>query len=166
MKKIKILLFIALFLLLGNMPAPFSFGSFSTFPVPVSKAPLKIESEEITLKLSSQEVKGSAVYNILNPHEEIEVGFVFPLLGEGMYYSEKDFQVYFNNRPIDSELITLSQLSKLLGDKFTKLKDTVFSEDRAFIDPLKDTPYKPTYLDSFSLPEENYTQRKYTITII
>jgi len=157
MKKIKILLFVVLLLLLGNMPAPFSFGSFSTLPVPVSKVPLKIKSEEITLKLSSQEVKGSAVYNILNPREEIEVGFVFPLLGEGIYYSEKDFRVYFNNKSIDSELMTLSQLNKLLGDNFTKLKDTIFSEDRAFIDPLKNIPYKPKYLDSFSLPEENYS---------
>ena len=157
MRKIKILLFIALFLLLGNMPVPFSFGSFSTLPIPVSKVPLKIEREEVTLKLSSQEVKGSAVYNILNPHEEIEVGFVFPLLGEGMYYSKKDLHVYFNNKPIDSELMTLSQLSKALGDKFTKFERTISPSDRVFIDPLKNTPYKPKYLDFHNPLEERYS---------
>jgi len=62
MRKIKILLFVVVLLLLGNMPAPFSIGSFSTLPIPVSKVPLKMEREEVTLKLSSQEVKGSVIW--------------------------------------------------------------------------------------------------------
>ncbi|GEM_PF-1390300 len=157
MRKIKILLFVVLLILLGNMPAPFSIGSFSTLPIPISKVPLKMEREEVTLKLSPQEVKGSVIYDILNPYKEVEVGFVFPLLGEGMYYSKKDLHVYFNNKPIDSELMTLSQLREALGDKFTKFEKTISPSDRVFIDPLKDTPYKSKYLDLHNLSEERHS---------